>query len=169
MTSRALKDKIRELDPAAPKAPKAPKAHRKAPAEMPASATIVRGEESQAAPVRLVTGFEEGKALLKDAPPEPKDAAPVLECHKCGCRHLEFVDARKYGQLLIRDLECRNCGARVTDRVELAQGEEGTLGIPCGFCGGTLWKVRDTDIVPGAIRRYRICLTCGRTRTTHEK
>jgi DNA-directed RNA polymerase subunit RPC12/RpoP len=97
------------------------------------------------------------------------DRRPALECGKCGCRHLDFIEARKTGSTLTRSLECHNCGARVTERLDLGKSTETARGIVCGYCGGSSWHVRDTDPMEGAIRRYRTCVTCGRVKPTIER
>lgn len=43
-------------------------------------------------------------------------------------------------------------------------------GIACPKCGSLhLWKIRDTDKLPGAVRRYRKCRNCGHVKKTTER
>jgi len=42
-------------------------------------------------------------------------------------------------------------------------------GIVCPRCGCVFWKVRDTDKIDGAVRRYRVCRSCGAVKTTFER
>ena len=42
-------------------------------------------------------------------------------------------------------------------------------GIACPKCGCRHWRVRDTDRLDGAIRRYRVCRHCGHHKTTFER
>lgn len=53
---------------------------------------------------------------------------------------------------------------------ELAAEAAGKKGIVCPKCGCRhFWKVRDTDQIPGGVRRYRVCRNCGYVKPTVEK
>jgi len=49
------------------------------------------------------------------------EAAPQhgLVCRKCGCRHFETVYTRPKPGCILRQKECRHCGARMLTRERL--------------------------------------------------
>ena len=51
----------------------------------------------------------------------------------------------------------------------VAEAEQAQGGITCPKCGCRhVWKVRDTDRIEGAIRRYRVCRNCNHVIRTKE-
>ncbi len=51
-----------------------------------------------------------------------------------------------------------------------AEAITGEGGIVCPKCGCRhFWRVRDTDKIPGGVRRYRECRACGHRIMTTEK
>jgi DNA-directed RNA polymerase subunit RPC12/RpoP len=52
---------------------------------------------------------------------------------------------------------------------QLGDEARGEGGIACPRCGCRhFWRVRDTDNIEGAVRRYRKCRNCGRVVRTKE-
>lgn len=50
-----------------------------------------------------------------------------------------------------------------------AKANVNEIGLRCRRCHHNRLRVRDTDIIPGGVRRYRICNRCGKVNTTIER
>ncbi len=114
-----------------------------------------------------------------------KTAPDGIECPACGCQEIPVETEKPFPGGKRRVRVCRHCGREIRtlerDKEDLDEEERrarsggrkkwggGAMGLVCNRCHGTDFDVRDTDRLPGKIRRYRICKTCGHEKTTYEQ